>query len=843
MQRKEVPTNNLLPISKLYQARQRLLTGITQLWLKTVLQPSLPTGSSPVPRHWTYESVDVQLPEDETAVLPRLQQRAYTHNLPEAGTPFTQIFASQPESSLTHDLPQLRDLIDIQFNLSELRDLCLQLNIEYEHVPGETRRDKARELSLYCQRHGRLDSLVETIQWLRPQSAQQIQWDWPAWYILGEGGIGKTTILLELADFLSQQAQNNPNHPLPLVLSLAEWHTDYTSLEEMVVSRLSSPNGYGIPQEIAQHWLETNQLMLLLDDFDAVPAAAQHSCLQAIQQFRHNQPQTGLVLCGRLDSYQALGEQPQEMQLVRLQPFTADQVTAYLQQTNEALHQRVTADAVLHEALRLPLMLRMTLIAYPTSSDIPDSDDNFQQQIFTHYVLRLLHLNRLDRELPLPLSALPTSVKEFTPADTQHSLCWLARVLFQQKRQQFLVEEIQPEWLTGSKTRHLYLLLTRLIPGLLLGICLALIGLTIGAAGIVPLPGWLLAISGVGAGIFGGIFATATEYLYPQRHNSGIGLPQWGKRLLFTFGIWQVVGIAFTVIIFGWLFWHGDLQAAFSADIDPLLRQSIVNAMLTGPLIGLLWGIVAWVLLGTIYDRHHFVADQEADIQPVERLSWQWRSAFKQVGLQFLAGFLVGILITLYMGSIWFVVTLAVASIWQEPLPWQNGVAWLQALPFIGLALGFINGIVSGLINGLRSTPRTLSEKEQRWQINQGIRDSAHNAGLVGIIFFIGGVLVGMVIAVLANWIDQAVANDVSRLLLLYSLVWGVTFAVTGSLTYGGYACIQHGVVRLLLSWQSAIPWKLEAFLVEATNRLLLERRGGVFRFRDKLLADYFRNS
>jgi hypothetical protein len=65
-------------------------------------------------------------------------------------------------------LPRLRRLIDQHFNLEELHDLCFDLGIEYENLPGRTKRGNCRELIAYCQRHGRIPSLLKELNRHRP---------------------------------------------------------------------------------------------------------------------------------------------------------------------------------------------------------------------------------------------------------------------------------------------------------------------------------------------------------------------------------------------------------------------------------------------------------------------------------------------------------------------------------------------------------------------------------------------------------------------------------------------------------------------------------------------------
>jgi hypothetical protein len=68
------------------------------------------------------------------------------------------------------DLPALRNFLVSYFSDSELRDLCFDLGIDYESLPGEGKAARARELVAYCQRHGRLPDLENTCRRLRPNA-------------------------------------------------------------------------------------------------------------------------------------------------------------------------------------------------------------------------------------------------------------------------------------------------------------------------------------------------------------------------------------------------------------------------------------------------------------------------------------------------------------------------------------------------------------------------------------------------------------------------------------------------------------------------------------------------
>ena len=81
----------------------------------------------------------------------------------EAGT-------SSEHSPAPTDLQELLEKIDRHFDESELSELCFTLNIDYENIKGETKKDKARELILYLNRREQLHALVETCRRLRPNT-------------------------------------------------------------------------------------------------------------------------------------------------------------------------------------------------------------------------------------------------------------------------------------------------------------------------------------------------------------------------------------------------------------------------------------------------------------------------------------------------------------------------------------------------------------------------------------------------------------------------------------------------------------------------------------------------
>jgi hypothetical protein len=92
----------------------------------------------------------------------QLQQRQ-----PELGDLMVRTLLSQPPTERL-DTAKLRQILIDYFNESELRDLCFDLNVNYESLLGTSTSDRARELILYFDRRGRTNVLVEVCRRLRP---------------------------------------------------------------------------------------------------------------------------------------------------------------------------------------------------------------------------------------------------------------------------------------------------------------------------------------------------------------------------------------------------------------------------------------------------------------------------------------------------------------------------------------------------------------------------------------------------------------------------------------------------------------------------------------------------
>ena len=155
--------------------------------------------------------------------------------------------------------------------------------------------------------------------------------------------------------------------------------------------------------------------------------------------------------------------------------------------------------------------------------------------------------------------------------------------------------------------------------------------------------------------------------------------------------------------------------------------------------------------------------------------------------------------------------------------------------------------------------------RRQRWAPTWGI------AALVGLVFglvvvlvfgLVFGLVVGLVFGLLTyeheiasvealrwSWADalSAVRNDWRSMLVLGlvgglvgGLVVGLYIGLVGGLNYGGGACLQHLVLRLLIYRNGTAPWNYARFLDSCADRILLRKIGGGYIFIHRMLMDYF---
>jgi GTPase SAR1 family protein len=288
--------------------------------------------------------------------------------------------------------------------------------------------------------------------------------------ILGEPGAGKTTLLLELTHALLERARQDESHPIPVVFPLSSWATRRQPLSEWLAAELH--DRYQIPFPLAASWIETDQVLPLLDGLDEVATPYRAACIDAINTYRQAHGLLPTVVCSRQTDYLALSTRLLLRTAVVVQPLAPKQIESYLTSGGErleALRETLRKDADLRALASTPLMLNVLTAAYQGNTRQEIDATGFlsmkQEQIFASYVRRML--TRRDAN------------PHYTSKQTIHWLSSLARQMKQQSQTIFYIEHMQPDWLDSTEMGYTYLGIAVLLPNVLIGVLVSLIVTTI----------------------------------------------------------------------------------------------------------------------------------------------------------------------------------------------------------------------------------------------------------------------------------------------------------------------------------------------------------------------------
>lgn len=639
--------------------------------------------------------------------------------------------------------------------------------------------------------------------------------------ILGEPGSGKTTLLLELTRILLERANQEEKHPIPVVFNLTSWAVKRPALGDWLVEELRIK--YQVPRKLAQAWVQAEQILPLLDGLDEVAVTARSACVETINTYRREHGLLPMVVCCRRDDYFAQDTRLLLRCGMLVQPLTSQQIEVYLTDRGErlaALHHALQMDPTLQELASSPLMLSILALTYQNKTvDVHAETLSLEarrREVIANYIRRTLSHRK--------------SRNRYSAKQTQYWLNWLARQLVQQEQTEFYIERMQPSWLPDTQAFRWY---CRLLVGLLVG----MFGGIAAMLGDVPLyelvqkqifsflhtpmtaaqcidmllsfktptqsvasivtPLVVVPLYGIGFGVLGMLFA----WKWPR---SQFTEKRTGRSVFYQHGLALLLGLAcgsvFVVInLLGkpCPLTPGTLYLQIAQE-----RSYAAGGVLVGGLLGLLTAD----LFGA----------EKAQIQPVEALVWARVPMRRRV----IASLLGGALGSLVGGGM-EVASLAFLhpTLWQKYFPVS-----VLAGGLLGLALGW----------GIGSLSRHMLEKSSLVKPNEGILRSLRNGLILGLPI---GLVLGCVLPlILALWLIPGDLGDG----LLWFFPLGLLASLALFLLNGGYACLQHVILRVILYRRGFIPWDYARFLDDAADRLLLRKVGGGYMFTHRLLLDYF---
>jgi transcriptional regulator with XRE-family HTH domain len=595
--------------------------------------------------------------------------------------------------------------------------------------------------------------------------------------VLGDPGAGKTTLLLELTRGLLEESRSGRPGPVPVVFHLASWAEAREPLARWLVDELH--RRYGVARRLGRTWVETEQVLPLLDGLDEVGEEHRPACAAAIDDFLDEHGQLPMVVCCRTAEHEALGVRLRLRGAVVVAPLTRAQVERYLDSAAGAaveVRTLLSEDERLRELLGTPLFLRMIVRTYGGEQiAVPALHGTLadrRRRVLAGYVRETLARPRSAARAPA-----------HTPEQTVGWLAWLAGAMRDHSEGVFHLDWMQASWLASPGQRRLVTLgpaallvlvggLIGLLDMLLVGVFLARDGYMFDVGSGLGLPGHALAgaLAGVVAGSLAGLLAAVFT------HEARIAP---AERLSWS-----------------WPTLRANLPAVVAAVLGAVAGSLLVDRVLSGVAAHLAYGLLLVVL---------FTALTRGGL--LRRPSGPWRVAGA-------------------MAALAVVLTAAAAAALLAGVPPLTLAYRLGARLVVGLSLGLMFGPRTPLCETVPAPGRGI-EMSLRRGLTAGLLSGTLAALVFGVTSGAGvartmGVSAGLVIGLLDGLSIGAIVGA------------GVT------VRRGGGAYLRHVLLRRLLVRAGAAPRDYVGFLEHAAGLVLLRRRGGGYEFAHRMLLDHF---
>ncbi len=615
--------------------------------------------------------------------------------------------------------------------------------------------------------------------------------------ILGQPGAGKTMTLLELARDLVFRAEQNVEHPIPVVFLLSSWPGPQVSLEKWIRDELSVQ--YQIPRDIGEIWLKRKKLLPLLDGLDEVDSQQQASCVEAIHSLLEQVGVPGLAVSSRAEDYRLLPARLKLGGAICLQPLTDEQIrqcitdgTIKSKQLNELLNKHQT----LRQVVQSPLMFEIVTSAFDDSADVSqnvslESEPDCRAFLFDAYIDHVLKMD-----------SFTTSESSAPPLEQNENgwfldrLSWLAKQLIEQQKSIFQLEEIQPSWLGSDMARWLNMVIVSLVVGFATGaaVLFASMGLApiLTALKLDPLAHFELLIQvSIWMMVVGHFDFFSKRKASVSRHRVAT-IGQVALQTCVYFLIWMIWPLAF-------------LLMAHLSNGQSIKDWFTYNA---------LTGLVVCTFFASISRNRRLTID----IHTVEALAVSSKKAIHGAMLGAVCG----------MAVYWLYFTLVPTE--QYPFFWKDPVEMYSIISYP--VCGALAGLVIGGI-----VPRIDNSKVT---INQGIRLTQRNALITGLGSTIFCAIPGILMLILAR--VTAIKDYSMSQCILGGLGFGVLIGFFTCFWFGGLSIIQHYVLRIHLAAKGMLPWNVAKFTSRGIRLRLLQRVGGGYLFVHGLLREHLAN-
>ncbi|MDI2131701.1 serine protease [Yinghuangia seranimata] len=627
--------------------------------------------------------------------------------------------------------------------------------------------------------------------------------------IVGAPGAGKTTLLLALADRLVDAAYPDRGAVVPLPLLLQDWRDSETPFADWLVEEIGSH--YGVLRADAVAWLSSGGLFLMLDGLDELPAVRRRDARAQIAAFFADPAYSavGIVVTCREEEYRD-GPPLKVRHAVAVEPLDRDTVLRRLSESPDdftALRDAVRDDDVLAEILTTPLMLGIA------ASALRDADpDTLPRGTADERRAHLYH-RYLEQLMLRPRGLLP-GVGRATAVTTLaavRGLVPLARLMAARGEGVFYPDWITPTWIddgyaarppwrpsAGERARTV---MAMAVPLLMFALVAAPL---FTAAGLLAMgdDGTRFAAAGTLAFALGRGFEVLPEPAWARWtwswRAAGRGALQ---AVALTLGILAVAALVLGSIANDMIaFWVIAGAATGTAVLLTLLLNAEARS---GSRVRLLLVLALGAAVGGTVGGVDTPWSHALDLETLAR---GWPELDEYFGQAFGAlpdGLFDGTNVGLVAGVVG-----AFVGGWAGGVTFGFTYGLMGALPGT-LVCGTAFALVHGMVPDRESPPASPSS-------------ALHASGRVSLLVcaaFAGGAGVA---SAAVGWLGGPLAGTAAVALAAFALLVGSGPARTW-LTYWS--------TRWSLAARGVLPWRLARFLDDASERALLTRVGGGYRF------------
>jgi hypothetical protein len=281
--------------------------------------------------------------------------------------------------------------------------------------------------------------------------------------ILGKSGCGKTLSLLQFLEVKINDAKLSQELRIPVVFNLSTWRNyiwkNSQTFETWLLQELKDK--YGINKAKSIELIKQQKLLLLLDGLDEVRENQREYCVEAINNFMAEYDDTEIVICSRIDDYQKIRNRLHVTKAIVIKKLKKTDIDQYLKKAQtskdlQGLEQALKSDSSLLKLAESPLWLNIMTLVYQgvSKTEIAEmSEENRRKDLLNRYVSRML-FRRFKQDTKDQKQA--GIERLYSDTKTLYWLKWLAQQMIAESETIFLIERLQPSWLSSLMQRYFY---------------------------------------------------------------------------------------------------------------------------------------------------------------------------------------------------------------------------------------------------------------------------------------------------------------------------------------------------------------------------------------------------